>query len=177
MSAGGLAGRMWRAARLDAAVYEEVEADRGATRQAFAVVALSAFAAGIGSFHNGGAAGILWTAVAWLAAWYAWARTTWWIGTRLLPAPETQADTGELLRTLGFSSSPGVLLAFALFEPLAAPVFVVCGLWMLAAMVIAVRQALDYRGSLRALAVCAIGFPVYAAILAATLLLVGPWPV
>jgi hypothetical protein len=167
---------MWRAARLETALYEEVEADRAATSQAFAVVALAAIAAGIGSFHNGGFGGILWTAVAWLAGWYAWARTTWWIGTRLLPGPETHADTGELLRTLGFSSSPGVLLALALIEPLAGAVFLVCGLWMLAAMVIAVRQALDYRGSLRAVAVCAIGFPVYAAILGATLLLFGPWP-
>jgi hypothetical protein len=167
---------MWRAARLEAALYEEVEADRAATSQAFAVVVLAALAAGVGSFHNGGVGGILWTAVAWLAGWYAWARTTWWIGTKLLPGPETHADTGELLRTLGFSSSPGVLLALALFEPLAGAVFLVCGLWMLAAMVIAVRQALDYRGSLRAVAVCAIGFPVYAAILGATLLLFGPWP-
>jgi hypothetical protein len=168
---------MWRAARLEAALYEEVEADRAATPQAFAVVLLAALAAGIGSFHNGGASGIFWTAAAWLVGWYAWARSAWWIGTRLLPGPETHADTGELLRTLGFSSSPGVLLALALFEPLAGPVFLVCGLWMLACMVIAVRQALDYRGSLRAVAVCAIGFPVYAAILAATLLLFGPWPV
>jgi hypothetical protein len=168
---------MWRAARLETALYEEVEVDRTATAQAFAVVVLAAGAAGIGSFHNGGVGGILWTAVAWLAGWYLWARTTWWIGTRLLPGPETHADTGELLRTLGFSSSPGVLLALALFEPLAGAVFLVCGLWMLACMVIAVRQALDFSGSLRAVAVCAIGFPVYAAILAATLLFFGPWPV
>jgi hypothetical protein len=168
---------MWRAARLEAALYEEVEGDRGATAQAFAVVVLAAVAAGIGSFHNGGVGGIFATAVAWLAGWYIWARTTWWIGTRILPAPGTHADTGELLRTLGFSSSPGVLLALALVEPLSAAVFLVCGLWMLASMVIAVRQALDYPGSLRAVAVCAIGFPVYAAILATTLLFLGPWPV
>lgn len=177
MSARAIAGRMLRAARLDPALYEEVEADRAATGQAFAVVLLVAVAAGVGSFHNGGFGGIAASAVAWLVGWYAWARTTWWIGTRLLPGPETQADTGELLRTLGFSSSPGLLLAFALYEPLAAAIFLVCGLWMLAGMVVAVRQALDYRGSLRALAVCAIGFPVYAAILGVTLLLLGPWPV
>jgi len=169
--------RMWRAAWLEAELYEEVEHDRSATPQAFAVVLCASVAAGIGSFHNGGWAGIGWSAVAWLVGWYAWARTTWWIGTRLLPAPETEADPGELLRTLGFSSSPGVLLAFGLYEPLAGAVFLLCALWMLACMVVAVRQALDYRGSLRAIAVCAIGFPVYALILGVTLLWLGPWPV
>jgi hypothetical protein len=175
--ARGIARRIWRAARLEAALYEEVEADRAATHQAFAVVLLAAVGAGIGSFHNGGLRGIALSALAWLVGWYLWARTAWWIGTRLLPGPETRADTGELLRTLGFSSAPGVLLALALYEPLAGAVFLLCGLWMLAAMVIAVRQALDYRGSLRAVAVCALGFPVYAAILGVTLLLLGPWPV
>jgi hypothetical protein len=177
MSAMLVVRRMGRAARLDADLYEEVEHDRSATPQAFAVVLCASVAAGIGSFHNGGWAGIGWSAVAWLVGWYAWARTTWWIGTRLLPGPETDADTGELLRTLGFSSSPGVLLALALFEPLAGAIFVLCALWMLACMVTAVRQALDYSGNLRAIAVCAIGFPVYAAILGATLLLLGPWPI
>ena len=177
MSVRGLARRMWRAAHLEPALFEEVEADRAATPQAFAVVLIVAVAAGIGSFHNGGFGGIATSAVAWLVGWYAWARTTWWIGTRLLPGPETHADTGELLRTLGFSTSPGVLLPLALYEPLAATVFLLCGLWMLAGMVVAVRQALDYRGSLRAIAVCAIGFPLYAAILGVALLLLGPWPV
>ena len=176
MSAATVARRMWRAARLEAGLYEEVEHDRSATPQAFAVVLCASVAAGVGSFHNGGWTGIAWSSVAWLVGWYAWARTTWWIGTRLLPGPETHADPGELLRTLGFSSSPGVLLAFGLVEPLAGAIFLVCALWMLACMVAAVRQALDYRGNLRAIAVCAVGFPVYAAIVAATLLLLGPWP-
>ena len=177
MSAATVVRRMWRAALLETDLFEEVEHDRSATPQAFAVVLCASVAAGIGSFHNGGWAGVGWSAVAWLVGWYAWARTTWWIGTRLLPAPETEADAGELLRTLGFSSSPGVLLVFGLYEPVAGAVFLLCALWMLACMVVALRQALDYRGSLRAIAVCAIGFPVYALILGVTLLWLGPWPV
>jgi len=177
VSAVTVVRRMWRAACLEAELYEEVEHDRSATPQAFAVVLCASVAAGIGSFHNGGWAGVGWSAVAWLVGWYAWARTTWWIGTRLLPGPETEADPGELLRTLGFSSSPGVLLVFALVEPLAGVVFLLCAVWMLACMVVALRQALDYPGSLRAIAVCAIGFPVYALILGVTLLWLGPWPI
>jgi hypothetical protein len=106
-----------------------------------------------------------------------WAYVTYFIGTRFLPTHETVADHGELLRTIGFSSAPGVLRILALIPPLAGVVFVVSTLWMMIAMVVAVRQALDYRSTSRAVAVCAIGFPIYAVLLAASLLVLGAWPV
>jgi len=169
--------RMLRAALLDAHLYEEVEADRNATGQASLVVLISAVAAGIGSFDNGGLPGILWSSVAALVGWYVWAYVTYFIGTRFLPARETIADHGELLRTIGFSSAPGVLRLLALIPPIAGVVFLVSTLWMMVAMVMAVRQALDYQGTARAIAVCAIGFPIYAVLLAASLLALGAWPV
>lgn len=167
---------MLRAARLESALYEEVEADRGATGQAFAVVLASALATGVGALENSGVRGILWHTALDVALWYAWAAVTLWIGTRLLPAPETSADLGELLRTLGFACAPGVLRVLALFPPAAFAVFTVCGLWMLVAMVVALRQALDYRSTARAAAVAAIGLPVYALGQIVSLLLLGPWP-
>jgi len=168
--------RMLRAAALDAELYEEVEADRSGTGQASAVVVLAAVAAGVGAIDNHGWLGVVgYTGLA-VAGWYAWAVVACWIGTRLLPGPDTLADHGELLRTLGFSCAPGVLRIFALFPPIAAGVFVLSSVWMLVAMVVAVRQALDYPTTGRALAVCALGFPIYAFTLAASLLLLGPWP-
>jgi hypothetical protein len=169
--------RMLRASLLDADLYEEVEADRGATGQALVVVLISAVAAGIGSFDNSGLPGIFWSSVAALVGWYVWAYVTYFIGTRFLPTHETVADHGELLRTIGFSSAPGVLRILALIPAIAGVVFVVSTLWMMVAMVVAVRQALDYQGTGRAIAVCAIGFPIYAVFLAASLLVLGAWPV
>ena len=167
---------MLRAALLDAELYEEVEADRGATGQACIVVVLSALAAGIGGLEHHGAWATLGYTLAALAGWWIWAYVAYLIGTRLLPGPETQADPGELLRTLGFSSAPGLLRVLSLVSPLAGAVFLVSTVWMLIAMVVAVRQALDYTGNARAIAVCAIGFPIYAATLALSMLLLGPWP-
>jgi hypothetical protein len=172
----GLASRMLRAALLRASLYEEVEADRGATSQAFAVVAIAALATGIGALRNSGASGLLWHTLVDVALWYAWAWLTLWIGTRLLPAPETRADLGELLRTLGFACAPGALRVAAVYPPLAFATFTICGLWMLAAMVVALRQALDYESTARAAAVCAIGLPVYAFGQMLSLFLLGPWP-
>jgi len=151
---------MFRAARLDANLYEEVEADREATRQAMLVVLLSSAAAGIGSFTDVGVPGVLGGAVVALAGWFLWALLTYWIGTSLLPEPQTDADLGQLLRTTGFSSSPGLLRVLGLVPGLWALVMLATSIWMLVAMIIAVRQALDYSGTWRAFGVCAIGWTI-----------------
>ena len=101
--------RMIRAAKLDVALYEEVEADKGAMGQAMGVVILSSVAAGIGTIGTTGIKGLFFGTIVALLGWFIWAFLTYFIGTRLLPEPQTKADYGELLRTIGFSSSPGVL--------------------------------------------------------------------
>ena len=166
-----LQDRMIRAAKLDIQLYEEVEADQGAMGQATTVVVLSAVAAGVGSGGAGFFAIVLGTIAA-LVGWYVWAFLTYFIGTRLLPEPQTRADHGELLRTIGFSSTPGVLRVFGIIPGFMPLVFSVTGLWMLVAMIIAVRQALDYNSTLRAVGVCLIGWLVQAAILVAVTILV-----
>jgi hypothetical protein len=165
--------RLIRAAKLDAAVYEEVEADKGAMGQAMGAVVLASVAAGIGTMRTAGLAGILVGTVSALVGWFVWAYLTYFIGTRLLPEPETSATPGELLRTIGFSSSPGVIRVLGVIPGLTAPVFFVAGVWMLAAMVIAVRQALDYRSTLRAVGVCLIGWVVQVLVLALLFYLLG----
>ena len=161
----GFQDRMLRAAKLDVNLYEEVEADTGAIRQAMGVVVLSSIAAGIGSLGTGGLGGILMGTIAALIGWYVWAYITFYIGTKFLPEPQTKADLGELLRTIGFSSSPGLIRVLGIIPGLGAVVFLVASVWMLVAMVIAVRQALDYESTLRAVGVCVIGWIIQALIL------------
>jgi len=162
-----LIDRMMRAARLDANLYEEVEADRLTMHQATTVVLLSSLAAGIGNAATGGLGGILLLTIGAFIGWYIWAYMTYFIGTRLLPEPQTEADLGQLLRTIGFSSSPGLIRILAVIPLLKAVVFVGASMWMLVAMVIAVRQALDYTSTWRALVVCAIGWLIQAGVLLA----------
>jgi hypothetical protein len=152
--------RLLGAVSLDAAIYEEVEADRSATVQALVVVVLSSVAAGVGGRGLGGAspANIVFLTVVTLLAWAAWALLTFQIGGRLMPEPQTRVDVGELLRTIGFSSAPGLLRVFGVLPGVTIPVFAITAVWMLAAMVVAVRQALDYTSTARAIAVCVIGW-------------------
>lgn len=158
--------RMIRAAKLDVNLFEEVEADKTAMGQAMGVVILASVAAGIGTIGTTGLKGLLFGTATALLAWFIWAFLTYFIGTRLLPEPQTKADYGELLRTIGFSSSPGVLRVLGIIPMLGVVVNFIVGIWMLASMIIAVRQALDYKSTWRAVGVCLIGWIVQIAIFA-----------
>jgi hypothetical protein len=164
--------RMIRAALLDAALYEEVEADEKAISQAMGAVVLASVAAGIGigGFSIGD---VLFTTIGALIGWVVWAALTYLIGTRVLPEPQTQADVGQLLRAIGFAASPGLVRIFGVVPGLMWISFTVAGIWMLVAMVVAVRQALDYQSTGRAVAVCGIGFIVQAVVFALLTVLIG----
>ena len=168
--------RLIGAMALDTAIYEEVEADRAATGQAFAIVIFSSLAAGVGARGLGEvtvASMAYFSAVA-LIAWAAWALVTFQIGGRLMPTPETRVDVGELLRTIGFASTPGLLRVLGVMPAVALPVFVVTSIWMLLAMIVAVRQALDYTSTARAVAVCVLGWGMAIAIALVLGLAFGP---
>ena len=167
--------RMVGAAKLDVGVYEEVEADTGATGQAMGVVLLSSVAGGIGSvgLGAGGIGGVVVGGIGALMGWFLWALVTYIIGTRLLPEPQTRADVGELMRTLGFAQSPGLVRVLGIIPVLGPLVLIVVSVWMLVAMVIAVRQALDYRSTLRAVGVCVVGWVLSLVVTIVLVLLVG----
>ena len=152
-----LAERMVGAARLNAGTYEEVEADTGATGQAALVVVIASVCMALGAELHAGLLGVVMVAILRLVAWWVWALIAWQVGTRLLPGPATEADMGQLLRTLGFASAPGVAGIFALVPGIEGVVGIVVFVWMVAAMVVAVRQALDYETTGRAIAVVVVG--------------------
>ena len=153
--------RLVGAAMLDASTYEDVEADSTATPQALAVIVLSSLAAGIGARGpSGSAETVAFFATAVVIAllmWAAFALLTFEVGARILPGRDTQVDVGELLRTLGFAATPGLIQVFGVFPGSAVPAFTLAIAWTFAASVVAVRQALDYTSTGRALAVCGLG--------------------
>jgi hypothetical protein len=153
-----LTERMLGAAKLDVATYEEVEADTTATPQAMLVVVLANLAAGVGVWREVGIGGLLVTTLISLVGWYAWAFVTYFVGTRFLPGAQTQADVGQLLRPIGFSATPGLIRVLGIVPGFNWFLSLVAALWMLVAMVVAVRQALDYDSTGRAVAVCLIGW-------------------
>ncbi|HZQ91144.1 MAG TPA: YIP1 family protein [Terriglobales bacterium] len=149
---------MQRLQTLPLPTYEEVEKDASATGQALAVVILSSIAAGLGQRH-----GFVIALIAALLGWFAWAFLIYFIGTKLLFEPQTHADVGQLLPTTGFSAAPGLLRVLGIIPLLGPVTMLFIALWTLVAMIIAVRQALDYTSTWRAIGVSVIGWIVYMA--------------
>jgi hypothetical protein len=152
--------RMIGAACLDARTYEQVEADPGSMSGAVftAVVASLAAALGTGARDFTSLAG---GTLAFLIIWMIWVGLTYFIGTRLLPEPATHSNLGEVVRTTGFSASPGIFRIFAVLPSITVPVFIGVTFWMLLAFVIGIRHAMDYTSFLRAFAVCFLGWAVH----------------
>lgn len=159
--------RMVGVSRFDRRIVEEVEADTGANGQAFVVVVLASLGAGVGWIGVGAGrlAPIAMLTLVATTGWVAWACLTYLIGTRWFPEPQTKTDVGELLRTLGFAGSPAVLFALAIVPGMRPVVTGVVAIVTLGAMVVAVRQALDYTSMLRALVVCLAAWVVVLSVL------------
>ena len=148
--------RMLGAARFNVATFEEVENDSAATKQAMIVVILVSIAGAIGGL-SGGVLGSIAGLIFGLIQWAAWAGVTYLIGTTIFKTPETHADWGELARTTGFAQTPGLLKAFSLLPAVGPLILLVATIWQVVAMVIGVRQALDYQSTWRAIGVVVIG--------------------
>jgi hypothetical protein len=154
MASGGLFSRMWRAALLQSSLFEEVEADTKANNQAIIVVALVSLAAGIGRGigavvgGNASVTGFIWGLVGGIVSsllvWFIFSLLCFWLGTSLFKGPNTKATLGELLRTLGFAYSPGVLNILALIPVVGGIIPFATLVWTAIAAVIAVRQACDF---------------------------------
>lgn len=167
--------RLIGAAALDAAIYEEVEADPNATGQAMLVVVGSSVAMGIGAQGLGGGPGTIAVfGVMALVTWAAWALLMFEIGTRILPGRQTHSNPYELLRTIGFAATPGFAAVLAVIPEATATVLIGTWVWMLAAMVVAVQHALDYEHRSRAIAVCTLGLALAITIAMVMGMLFGP---
>lgn len=138
-----LVDRMVGISRFDVRTYEEVERDRNATIQALIVVLLASIAAGIGTLNSDGFSGLIVGIITGLVFWVVYSVSVYFIGTRLLPTSLTEADTGQLLRTLGYANAPRLLYVFGFIPILGAIVVAVAGIWSIVTSIIAIRQSLE----------------------------------
>jgi hypothetical protein len=158
--------------QLQAPFYEEIEADTAATPQALLVVVLVALATGIGTGLDallaGGAGrflyGLLYGVGAAIVGWLLWALFAYVFGVSILKGPQTSSTWGELLRTMGYANSPGVLRILAFLPGIGVVITVVASIWSLVATIIAIRQALDFS-TWRAAITALIGWIAYMVVL------------
>jgi hypothetical protein len=149
--------RLFRAAKLDVSLYQEIVADAGTMNQALIVVFIYSMAAAYGTFGRAGVSGTNIGMLTTLLGWYVWAFSTYMIGARFFPEAQTKPDRKALMRALGFASAPGALRVLGFLPGLGIVVLVAATAWMIAAATVGVKQALNYESTSRALGVCIIG--------------------
>ena len=145
--------RMLGAASLNPNTFEEVEHDSSATWQAVLVVIFVSIAGGIGGVLAGDGdivRGVIFGVVRGVVSWAVWALAAMLIGTTILKTAATHADWGQVARGTGFAQTPG-LLSVLVFIPIAGGIITFAVfLWQIAAMIISLRQTLDYESTWRA---------------------------
>lgn len=153
--------------------FEDIEADRFTDLQSMLVVAAVCLSGGLGAVGFGAvsAASFAAASIIVLTGWLVWVGVIATVGTTRLAEPQTRSSISELLRVLGYAAAPGVFLAFAAIRPAAPMVLIVVAVWMIAAAVVGVRQALDYERTGRAIVVCVIALGLAAAVMLAVGLL------
>lgn len=164
--------RVIGAAKLDGGVYEEVEHDPGATKQAAALVVLGSIATGVVALGSGQIADFAIGIVLGLVAWAAYAWLAYFIGTRLLAGPDTSASWSEVARTMGFAQAPRLLLVVSFVPVLGQIVAAVVSIWFLVTTVVALRAALDF-GTWRAIATAILSWLPYVIVVSILLAAAG----
>jgi len=146
-------GRMLGAARLSSDTFEEVERDSGAMIQALLVVVIVSIFSGVGGILSGDATildGLLFGVIRGIVGWVVWALLALLVGTTILKTASTEADWGQVSRCTGFAQTPGLLNILVFIPIVGGIVLVLSFIWQLAAMVVAIRQSLDYTSTWRA---------------------------
>ena len=164
--------RMVRAGRLDVDAYEEAKERPLSARQAMSTVAISSVAAGIGTVGQGGLVGVALGTVAALLGWLMWSLISYLLGIALSHTTFSQTSYWRLFRTIGYSSSPGVIRILGVIPFLYAFINLAAQVWMLAAMVSAARQVLDFDSTWRAVGVVGVGWMIQVVFLVVFFLLV-----
>jgi hypothetical protein len=187
----GICTRMYRASRLDSALFREVKRDTAAAWQAVVAVALAGLCSGIGFglagfFKMAGSLSLLGLFIGMLGAfflWLVWSFCAWLIGTKMLRGSGAKATFRELLRTMGFAVSPAVLGIFVFVPLIGGVILLVAILWVLVALLLALKQSLDVNPGRAAATWAAAGFAVAVLLIATVSITVtserlfgGNWP-
>lgn len=154
--------RMIGAAFFNRNTYEEIEADQGALGQAIGVVLLVTLCGIIGGVIDGFLSGekvlgiilgVIGGLVFGIIRWALWVSVMYLVGGKMLRTSDTETSWSEVGRVVGFAYTPGVLSLFT-FVPAVGGLFGLVGfVWQVAAVVVAVRQAMDFESTGRAIAV------------------------
>ncbi|MFH1414945.1 MAG: hypothetical protein ABIH89_02530 [Elusimicrobiota bacterium] len=153
-----LIARILRVLKLEDELYREVESVPDAISEAVIIVIISSIAAGIGSLGKIGLTGIIIITLGSLVNWIIWAFLVYFIATNIIRGSRVYLSQGDFLRVVGFASAPGIIRILALLPGMYYIVHIIAHLWMIASMIVAVREVFMFEKTSGAVKVSIVGW-------------------
>jgi hypothetical protein len=133
----GFWDRVWRAAKLESGLYDEVKADKEANEQAVGVVVIATLAHALAD--PVGIVFFILSPVLGIALWLLGLGIVYWLGVKVFPEAETEDDFGGVLRAFGFSTAPGLIVLIGILPGLGGLFLFVAFVWGFVADYVAFR--------------------------------------
>lgn len=145
---------MFRAAKLDGSLFEEIINDPSTYAQSIWVVAILAMATGYGMFGRAGVTAVNSCLVTTFFAWYFWAFSLYFVSTYLFRNSITKTDRKTIIRVVAFASAPGIFRLLGVIPQTSGILFIVTSLWIIAASVVGIKIAFKISHTGLAIFIC-----------------------
>jgi predicted secreted protein len=132
--------RMLRAIKLDQGLFEEIAGDPSVQPQSVWAVAIYAMATSFGFFSTLGGTAVNIALITTMLAWYVWAFSIFYIGSRLFREDSEGTDRKTVMRVVAFASAPGLIRLLGIIPKTTIVLMVVSSIWMLVAAVTGLKQ-------------------------------------
>lgn len=165
--------RMVRVIKLDPSLFEEIVTDPATHAHSIWAMALFAMATAFGFFGRVGGTAVNIALITTMLAWYVWAFSLFYVGTRLLRSDKGHADRKTVLRVVAFACAPGIIRLLGIIPQSTMVLMIVSSVWILVAAIFGLKKVFPHTATLN-IAVVTIGTwfaaTLFQAILMVTLL-------
>jgi hypothetical protein len=146
--------RMQRAIVLDQPFFEQVVADASLQGQSVWAVAIYAMATAFGTFSMIGGAAVNIGLITTILAWYIWAFSVFYFGTRLLGPMTDGADRKTIMRVIAFASAPGVIRLLGILPKTTMIILAASSIWILIAAVMGLKKVFTQTTTVKITMIC-----------------------
>jgi cellulose synthase/poly-beta-1,6-N-acetylglucosamine synthase-like glycosyltransferase len=144
-----LFARMLRAIKLDQQLFEEIAADPSTQPQSVWAVAIFAMATSFGFFSAVGGTAVNIALITTMIAWYVWAFTIFYIGSRLFLEDRERAHRKTVMRVVAFAAAPGLIRLLGVIPQTSIVLMAVSSIWILVAAVLGLKKVFTQTATVK----------------------------
>ena len=93
-----------------------------------------------------------------ILTWFIWAILIYVLGVKIFPDKQTKVSFKKVLTAVGFAHAPGLLRFFAVTPELMIPIIFITQFWIFAALIISIRQILNFKSNLKSFGIVFLSF-------------------